>query len=176
MNRVFLEQERKAGAQYIKGKTIKEIAESLGLSEEKTGRIIRGWKRRIKSRWRHIGFYENWAHKAEERVEILENIIKELKEGIAKNGNRIPETPSETKYISGLLNDKLTIRDFSRRAKEAFRAAEIETFADLVQYDIMDLLKFSNVGTKTIEEIKNCLHKKGLEIGMDITKYEINNK
>jgi len=72
-----------------------------------------------------------------------------------------------------LLNNKLTDQDLSVRAINCLKAADIETFADLVSHQKSELMKFRNFGKKSMTEIEGLVEKHGLHFGMDISKYNI---
>ena len=72
-----------------------------------------------------------------------------------------------------LLNTKLTDQDLSVRAINCLKAADIETFADLVSHQKNELLKFRNFGKKSMTEIEALVEKHGLHFGMDTSKYNI---
>ena len=72
-----------------------------------------------------------------------------------------------------LLNNKLTDQDLSVRAINCLKAADIETFADLVSHQKSELMKFRNFGKKSMTEIEALVEKHGLHFGMDISKYNI---
>ena len=72
-----------------------------------------------------------------------------------------------------LLNNKLTDQDLSVRAINCLKAADIETFADLVSHQKSELMKFRNFGKKSMTEIEALVDKHGLHFGMDISKYNI---
>jgi DNA-directed RNA polymerase subunit alpha len=54
------------------------------------------------------------------------------------------------------------------------KAADIKSLADLVAYDIADLLKFRNFGKKSLSELEELVREKGLTFGIDISKYKLN--
>ena len=72
-----------------------------------------------------------------------------------------------------LLNTKLTDQDLSVRAINCLKAADIETFADLVSHQKSELMKFRNFGKKSMTEIEALVDKHGLHFGMDISKFKI---
>jgi len=45
--------------------------------------------------------------------------------------------------------------------------------ADLVSYDVADMLKFRNFGKKSLTELDDLLDNMGLNFGMDISKYKL---
>lgn len=72
-----------------------------------------------------------------------------------------------------LLKTKLIDLDLSVRALNCLKAAEVDTLGDLVQYNRNDLLKFRNFGKKSLAEIDNLMKVKGLEFGMNVSKYKL---
>ncbi|KAB2815759.1 MAG: DNA-directed RNA polymerase subunit alpha [Bacteroidetes bacterium] len=79
----------------------------------------------------------------------------------------------EILHMRQLLKTKLTDLDLSVRALNCLKAAEVETLGDLVTYTKADLMKFRNFGKKSLTELDELVHNKGLEFGMDITKYKL---
>ena len=75
-----------------------------------------------------------------------------------------------------LLLTKLTDMGLSVRAFNCLKAADIDTFADLVSYSRSELLKFRNFGRKSLNEIDVLVEKMHLSFGMDVTKYNIEPK
>ncbi|MBI4947575.1 MAG: DNA-directed RNA polymerase subunit alpha [Bacteroidetes bacterium] len=74
-------------------------------------------------------------------------------------------------HIRQLLKTKLVDMDLSVRALNCLKAADVETLADLVSYNKMDLLKFRNFGKKSLAELEELVNVKGLHFGMDVAKY-----
>jgi DNA-directed RNA polymerase subunit alpha len=74
-------------------------------------------------------------------------------------------------HIRQLLKTKLADMDLSVRALNCLKAADVETLADLVSYNKMDLLKFRNFGKKSLAELEEFVQSKGLHFGMDVSKY-----
>ena len=72
-----------------------------------------------------------------------------------------------------LLKTPLTDLDLSVRAFNCLKAAEVKTLGDLVGYNIADLLKFRNFGKKSLSELEELVSEKGLNFGMDIHKYNL---
>lgn len=79
----------------------------------------------------------------------------------------------EILHMRQLLKTKLTDLDLSVRALNCLKAAEVETLGDLVTYTKADLMKFRNFGKKSLTELDELVQNKGLEFGMDITKYKL---
>jgi DNA-directed RNA polymerase subunit alpha len=77
-------------------------------------------------------------------------------------------------HMRKLLKTSLEDLELSVRAYNCLKAAKINTLGELVEKDIPELLKFRNFGNKSLEEIQQLLDDKGLNFGMDISKYKLN--
>ena len=76
-------------------------------------------------------------------------------------------------HIRQLLKTKLIDMDLSVRALNCLKAADVETLGDLVAFNKNDLLKFRNFGKKSLTELEELVKSKGLEFGMNTTKYKL---
>jgi len=76
-------------------------------------------------------------------------------------------------HMRQLLKTKLVDMDLSVRALNCLKAADIETLGDLVAYNKNDLLKFRNFGKKSLTELEELVENKGLNFGMNTTKYKL---
>ena len=74
------------------------------------------------------------------------------------------------------LRMRLSDMGLSVRAFNCLKAADIDTFADLVSYSRAELMKFRNFGRKSLNEIDLLVEKMKLSFGMDVTKYNIEPK
>ena len=79
----------------------------------------------------------------------------------------------ETLRMRHLLLTKLSDMELSVRALNCLKAANIETFADLVSHQRSELMKFRNFGKKSLTELEQLIQEKGLAFGMDISKYKL---
>jgi len=86
------------------------------------------------------------------------------------------ELDEESLRMRHLLLTKLTDMGLSVRAYNCLKAADIDTFADLVSYSRNELMKFRNFGRKSLNEIDLLVEKMKLSFGMDVTKYNIEPK
>ena len=75
--------------------------------------------------------------------------------------------------IRQLLKTKLVDLDLSVRALNCLKAAEVETLGELVAFNKQDLLKFRNFGKKSLTELDEQVRSKGLEFGMNVSKYKL---
>ena len=83
------------------------------------------------------------------------------------------ELDEESLRMRHLLLTKLSDVGLSVRAFNCLKAAEIDTFADLVSYSRQELMKFRNFGRKSLNEIDLLVDKMNLTFGMDVSKYNI---
>ena len=86
------------------------------------------------------------------------------------------ELDEESLRMRHLLLTKLSDMGLSVRAFNCLKAADIDTFADLVSYSRSELMKFRNFGRKSLSEIDLLIDKMKLSFGMDVTKYNIEPK
>ena len=86
------------------------------------------------------------------------------------------ELDEESLHMRHLLLTKLSDMGLSVRAYNCLKAADIDTFADLVSYSRNELMKFRNFGRKSLNEIDILVERMKLSFGMDVTKYNIEPK
>ena len=86
------------------------------------------------------------------------------------------ELNEEQLRMRHLLLGKLSDQGLSVRAYNCLKAADIDTFADLVSYSRSELMKFRNFGRKSLNEIDILIEKMKLSFGMDVRKYNIEPK
>ena len=86
------------------------------------------------------------------------------------------ELDEESLHMRHLLLTKLSDMGLSVRAYNCLKAADIDTFADLVSYSRAELMKFRNFGRKSLNEIDILVERMKLSFGMDVTKYNIEPK
>jgi DNA-directed RNA polymerase subunit alpha len=76
-------------------------------------------------------------------------------------------------HMRKLLKTSLEDLDLSVRAYNCLKAAKINSLSEVVRYDMHELLKFRNFGKKSLVEIEELLVEKGLNFGMDLSKYKL---
>ena len=79
----------------------------------------------------------------------------------------------ESLHMRQLLKTKLIDMDLSVRALNCLKAAEVDTLGDLVSFNKTDLMKFRNFGKKSLTELEDLVVAKGLNFGMDLSKYKL---
>jgi DNA-directed RNA polymerase subunit alpha len=97
-----------------------------------------------------------------------ENITFDTKED--KKEDLVDE---QTLQLRKMLKTPLEDLDLSVRAFNCLKAAKINSLSELVQYEQEDLMKFRNFGQKSLSEIEQVLHERGLSFGMDLSKLKI---
>lgn len=86
------------------------------------------------------------------------------------------ELDEESLRMRHLLLTKLSDMELSVRALNCLKAANIETFADLVSHQRSELMKFRNFGKKSLNEIDLLVDRLKLNFGTGISKYNIEKK
>ncbi|GGH34405.1 DNA-directed RNA polymerase subunit alpha [Mangrovimonas yunxiaonensis] len=97
-------------------------------------------------------------------------------ERITLEADEIAQTETydeESLHMRQLLKTKLVDMDLSVRALNCLKAAEVDTLGDLVAYNKNDLMKFRNFGKKSLTELEELVNVKGLNFGMDLSKYKL---
>ena len=89
------------------------------------------------------------------------------------SGGVSEELDDETMRIRQVLKTRLVDMDLSVRALNCLKSAELETLGDLVSIHKADLLKFRNFGKKSLSELEDLVKSKGLEFGMNISKFKL---
>jgi len=90
--------------------------------------------------------------------------------------NQSEELDEQDLRIRQLLKTKLVDMDLSVRALNCLKAAEVATLGQLVKFNKNDLLKFRNFGKKSLTEIEDLIKTKGLNFGMNVDKYRLENE
>ena len=97
-----------------------------------------------------------------------ENIMLE-----AQAKEETKEVDEEILHMRKILKTELVDLDLSVRALNCLKAADIRTLADLVSYDVADMLKFRNFGKKSLTEIQELVKSKSLSFGMNLSKFKL---
>merc|ERR1712108_91251 len=97
-------------------------------------------------------------------------------ERITLEADEIAQTETydeESLHMRQLLKTKLVDMDLSVRALNCLKAAEVDSLGDLVSFNKNDLMKFRNFGKKSLTELEELVNVKGLNFGMDLSKYKL---
>jgi DNA-directed RNA polymerase subunit alpha len=87
--------------------------------------------------------------------------------------SEIEQVDEELLHMRKLLKTSLHDLDLSVRAYNCLKAADVKTLGDLVQLEISDMMKFRNFGKKSLAELEQLVAEKGLNFGMDLIKYKL---
>ena len=100
-----------------------------------------------------------------------ESILEDTQVRSQKN-----EVDENMLHMRKILKTSLSDLDLSVRAYNCLKAAEIRTLGELVSFHIEDLLKFRNFGKKSLTELEDFVKEKGLNFGMDVSKYNLDDE
>lgn len=100
-----------------------------------------------------------------------ESILEDTQVHSQKN-----EVDENMLHMRKILKTSLSDLDLSVRAYNCLKAAEIRTLGELVSFHIEDLLKFRNFGKKSLTELEDFVKEKGLNFGMDVLKYNLDDE
>jgi DNA-directed RNA polymerase subunit alpha len=107
---------------------------------------------------------------------MIQHLMLITDEKISFNTNvekEVDAVDEHTLHIRKLLKTPLEDLDLSVRAYNCLKAAKINNLSELVKYDTNELLKFRNFGKKSLVEIEAMVLDKGLQFGMDLSKYKL---
>lgn len=90
---------------------------------------------------------------------------------IKSDGEDDEDIDEEILRIRKLLIKPVEELELSVRSSNCLKEAKIRTIGELVSKDEGEMLKFKNFGRKSLSELSDLLHEKGLDWGMDIEKY-----
>ena len=83
----------------------------------------------------------------------------------------LEDIDEEVLRIRKLLNKSVDELELSVRSSNCLKEAKIRLIADLVKREDREMLDFKNFGRKSLMELTEILHSKGLEWGMNVEKY-----
>ena len=104
----------------------------------------------------------------EDHFELLTNFPQAPPEAAAGRDETRPRAERNANLFRNVAELELSIR-----ASNCFKAANIQTIADLVAKTEADLLKTKNFGKKSLNEIKMILEAMGLSLGMRLDPEEL---
>lgn len=163
----------------LTGQTIDDIAQNYGVTVESIRQRIRKaiicvWKMsdtlhhkyNIKELRKSICDFQEEVEQKQKEIESLQRKLYSQQE--AEDHEDISESP----YT--IIEKKLVEFNLSLRCLHCLKIADIETVRDLVIYNKFDLLRFRNMGKKTLCELDDLLESLKLRFGMsenDIEEY-----
>jgi len=163
----------------IEGKPINIIARGRGISRERLITVAIRAARKVmtlksfsemRSQNRTLLEENESSHKVifslQQRNTELESMLTS-QESFVKDFNILKGT--EPGHITALLNTPVANVEFTTRAMNCLKGAGIVTLGDLVVYKKSDLLRFRNLGHRSLEEIEETVFNLGLVWGMNVS-------
>lgn len=122
-----------------------------------------------------IQFASYMQHEKHNLAEVLFNRYKDMYESTAAQlkslQDKLSESPEDiNKYYDVDIDDPFSCFDFSTRTINVLKAEEIYTVGHLLEHTENDLMRFINMGKKSIKEIKDTLANNGLQLKVKATK------
>lgn len=168
---------------YKKEMTLEQIANRYFVTRESVRAVISGVQKKIR-RWKTVFIGGPEVISILEKNRVSTNLIKQnelyadtqtLVTDYVKTHNEkmLHSLQSLINDICGdkmnpdtisIINDRIIDCDISTRLRNILRRHEIVTFADLLQYSEPDIAHFRNMGQATMNEIKDLLSTRGLEL------------
>ena len=90
---------------------------------------------------------------------------------VEPESDEVAEIDEDALRIRKLLKMSVDELELSVRSHNCLKAANIQTFGDLVRRDEQEMLKFRNFGRKSLQELSKILEEKNIQFGMDVDKY-----
>jgi DNA-directed RNA polymerase subunit alpha len=115
--------------------------------------------------------------RVEQRTDFEKLIMEVITDGTIHPEEAVKEASRILIQHLMIITDENISLDTRREEKETVRAfnclkaAKINSLSELVQYTQEELMKFRNFGQKSLSEIEQVLHERGLHFGMDINKF-----
>lgn len=106
-----------------------------------------------------------------EAATILHNQIKVF---VKLESTEVVEEQEEEVHIDPVLLSPVDDLELTVRSANCLKAENINSIGDLVRRTEVELLKTPNLGKKSLNEIKEVLDARGLELGMDIENWPQN--
>ena len=102
-----------------------------------------------------------------EEVATLKRLTHELMEKLESCG----EKPDEIENNEAVMKKELKNTTLSVRALNCLKTNDIMNVADLVSFQVTDLLRMRNFGRKSMRELEDLVDSLGLQFGMDVPMY-----
>jgi hypothetical protein len=145
----------------------KDIAEYFGISSARVKQLYERGVRLIKRNILNaIAEYGN-LKKLLEEMENLKYENQRLQEENLMFKRRFDALTAEDKITCGqidVLNQRIVDFDFDVRSLNALRGADVNTMEELIQFSRNDLMKFRNLGKKSIDDIEELLKKYNMKL------------
>lgn len=192
-NEIMGERERNILKEYLDGSEFEAIGDEYGLTRERTRQIVEKAMQKLGS-LEPYGDVLNRCNDTEAENKMMRSLLKKQDAELAELRERLNikveqeknktaeekamgELSEQEKEILGLFNTRLVDMNLTVRSLNCLKAADLETFGDLVKCKKIDLLKQRNFGKKSLGELDDLLetmsniHGIKFYFGMDVDVY-----
>ena len=138
---------------------ISAVAANYGLSSARISQIACKVVRKIRNAERYGALID--------KIDRLEEENENLKNQLLLAGEKVEEVENVAEN-SVLLSKNIVDLPFTVRAINVMKMAEIQTVGDMISFKKSELLRFRNMGKKTLRELEEFADKYGLEFGMKV--------
>ena len=153
--------EKKIMQAFFNGDRISNIAEELELSRERVRQIVVKAIRKFNYAIKELADLKQENNSLKEEIK---NVKMQLIMQEGEEEEQSEDVPPSVFSIR-LVNCNLPVRVLN-----VTKAADIDTIGDLVQYSKFEMVKFRNLGKKSLMQLDEFIHEMGLEWGMDKAK------
>lgn len=192
-NEIMGERERNILKEYLDGSEFEAIGDEYGLTRERTRQIVEKAMQKLGS-LEPYGDVLNRCNDTEAENKMMRSLLKKQDAELAELRERLNikveqeknktaeekamcELSEQEKEILGLFNTRLVDMNLTVRSLNCLKAADLETFGDLVKCNKIDLLKQRNFGKKSLGELDDLLdtmsnvHGVRFYFGMNVDEY-----
>lgn len=192
-NEIMGERERNVLKEYLDGSEFEAIGDEYGITRERTRQIIEKSMRKLGS-LEPYGDVLNRCNETEAENLMMRSLLKKQEAELAELRDKLnikveqdkhktaeekamAELSEQDKEILGILNTRLVDMNLTVRSLNCLKAADLETFGDLVKCNKIDLLKQRNFGKKSLGELDDLLdtmsnvHGVRFYFGMNVDEY-----
>lgn len=192
-NEIMGERERNILKEYLDGSEFEAIGDEYGLTRERTRQIVEKAMQKLGS-LEPYGDVLNRCNDTEAENKMMRSLLKKQDAELAELRDKLNikveqeknktaeekamgELSEQEKEILGLFNTRLVDMNLTVRSLNCLKAADLETFGDLVKCNKIDLLKQRNFGKKSLGELDDLLdtmsnvHGVRFYFGMNVDEY-----
>lgn len=152
----------------LNGVAMYDLMERYGLTRERIRQLVEKAIRKSRD-LTNLQERLDSVRELEEQVATLNNVVASLKSKLKSENHEADE--KDYSPLCKLLSTPLADMDFTVRALNCMKhnnVQSLETVGDLCRLSRIDLLKFRNLGKKTLSEIEDFMYEYGLSFKMDV--------
>jgi len=178
---IMADRERNILKYYLDGSEFEAIGDEYGLTRERVRQIIEKAMRKLGSLEPYGDVLNRCSELENENLMLKATLKRQEAELDALRGKKDEAEDStlseQDRQVLELLNTRLVDMNLTVRALNCLKAADLETFADLVKCQKTDLLKFRNFGRKSLGELDDLLENESertgvrFSFGMDVSPF-----